>query len=285
MSRAILALVLGAAAVAAQDSPAPPRLEIRAPAVGERTTIKIESTFELDIVSKSVQDPDASTTRQMSYVRTQEFVQTVREVENGAIKAFDVSCLAAKCQRSGTNQNPVTDTSEIEGKNFVVSRGEKGRTVRLETGEAPPADAAGVGAWEDCAKLLPSGEAKEGAAWTADAAGLGGLIAVPDLPTPSGSFDIKIEKMADGRAELVFTGKLEGKTSKGYDAKMTITEGRLVFDVAKGRPVSLTVVGSLEAAKDISQKVARANELKQVDEKVGEVRVTSRKLEVKVEFR
>jgi len=66
---------------------------------------------------------------------------------------------------------------------------------------------------------------------------------------------------------------------------MTITEGRLVFDVAKGRPVSLTVVGSLEAAKDISQKVARANELKQVDEKVGEVRVTSRKLEVKVEFR
>jgi hypothetical protein len=285
MSRVFLALVLAATAVSAQDSPAPPRLEVRPPSVGERISVKIDSTFELDIVSRSVQDPDASTTRQMSYVRTQEFQQVVREVENGAAKAWEISCSAAKLQRSGTNLAPVSESSEIEGKTFVVSRGEKGRVVRLESGEAAPADAAGLGAWEDCAKLLPTGEAKEGAAWTADAAGLGGLIAVPDLATPTGSFDIKIDKMADGRAELVFTGKLEGKTVKGYDAKVTITEGRLVFDVAKGRPVSLSVAGSLEAGKDITQKVARANELKQVDEKVGEVRVTSRKLEVKVEFR
>ncbi|HEY3225385.1 MAG TPA: hypothetical protein VGK61_00155 [Planctomycetota bacterium] len=285
MSRLILALALSAAAFPQDMAPGAPRLEVKAPALGDRSEIRIESTFELDVVSTSIQDPEAKVTKQLSYVRTQEFSQVVQEVLNGSVKSHRVTCATAKLQRSGTNLAPVTETSEIEGQIFVVSRGEKGRSVRLDNGDPAPVDADGLGAWEEIAKLLPQGEAKEGATWKVDAAALSGLISIPDLPTPTGSFDVKLEKLAGGQAVLVFTGTLQGKTVKGFDTTVTVTEGRLVFDTAKGRPVSLTVAGSLEATKVINQKVAKANELRQVDEPVGQVKVTSRKLEVKVEFR
>ncbi|HKS16142.1 MAG TPA: hypothetical protein VJU16_02460 [Planctomycetota bacterium] len=285
MSRLILALALSAVALPQDMAPGAPRLEFKAQGVGDKSEIRIESTFELDVVSSSVQDPDANITKQLSYVRTQEFTQTVQDVQNGAVKSFKISCSTAKLQRSGTNLAPVTETSEIEGKDFVVTRGEKGRTVRFDNGDSAPADADGLGAWEDVAKLLPTGDAKEGATWTTDAAGLAGLISIPDLPTPTGSFEVKLEKLAEGQAVLAFTGTLEGKTVKGFDAKVKVAEGKLVVDTAKGRPVTLTVSGSLEASKDITQKVAKSNELRQTDEKVGNVKVTSRKLEVKIEFR
>jgi len=289
MSRLILALALSAMGfpqdMAPGAAPAAPKLEFKAPALGDRAEIRIESTFELDVESTSIQEPDAKISKQLSFVRTQEFSQVVQELQNGAVKSHRITCSTAKLQRSGTNLAPVTETSEIEGQIFVVTRGEKGRSVRLDNGDSAPVDADGLGAWEEVAKLLPTGEAKEGATWKVDAAGLAGLISVPDLPTPTGSFDVKIEKMAEGQALLVFTGTLEGKTVKGFDTKVTIADGRLVFDIAKGRPVSFTVAGSLEATKEINQKVAKANELRQVDEKVGQVAVKSRKLEVKVEFR
>ncbi|HTF57657.1 MAG TPA: hypothetical protein VK661_10530 [Planctomycetota bacterium] len=285
MSRLILALALSAVAFPQDMAPGAPRLELKAPALGDRAEIRIESTFELDVKSSSTQEPEAAVTKQLSFVRTQEFSQVVQEVQNGSVKSHRITCSTAKLQRSGTNLAPVTETSEIEGKIFVVSRGEKGRSVRFDNGDPAPVDADGLGAWEEVAKLLPQGEAKEGATWKVDAAGLAGLISVPDLPTPTGSFDVKLEKMAEGQAVLVFTGTLEGTTVKGFKTKVTVAEGRLTFDTAKSRPVSLTVVGSLEATKVINQRVAKANELRQVDERVGEVKVTSRKLEVKVEFR
>ena len=283
MSRFILVLAL---AVAAQDmAPAAPKLEGRAPAAGDRTEIKIESTIELDVVTRSLQDPDSASTKQLTYVRTMECTQTVQAGADTGTPTWSVTCTTAKVQRSGTNIAPVTEASEIEGKSFVVTRTEKGRTVKMENGDVAPGDAAGLGAWEDCTKLLPTGEPKEGATWTVDAAAVTSLISIPDLAAPTGTFEAKLEKMADGQAVVFFSGTIEGKTVKGFDTKLKVAEGRLGFDMAKGRPTSLAITGSLEASKDVNQKVSRSNELRQVDEKVGEVRVTSRKLEVKAEFR
>ena len=285
MSRFILALTV-AAALPAQDMPAgAPKLAARAPAAGDRTEIRIESTFDLDIVTRSIQEAEAGSTRQLNFVRTLECSQTVQEAQADGAATYRVVCGAAKLQRSGTNQAPVTEASVIENQSFVVTRTEKGRTVKDANGDPAHADAAGLGAWEDCLKLLPAGEPKEGATWTVDAAAIASFINIPDVPTPTGTFEAKLEKLADGRAVVAFSGTLEGKSVKGFDTKLKIAEGRLVFDLAKGRPVSLTVAGSLEASKDINQKVARPNELRQVDEKVGEVKVTTRKLEVKAEFK
>jgi hypothetical protein len=285
MSRFSLALALIAAAVSAiQDSATPaPKFEIRPLAAGDRTEIKIESTFELDIVSTSDQDAQSST-RQLSYVRTLECSQVVQSVDNG-IPTLRVSILQAKLQRSGTNIAPVTETSEIENQAYVISRSDKGRVVKSESGAPAPADAGGLGAWEDFSALLPKDGPKEGAAWKIDAAAIASLVSIPDLPAPAGTFEAKMESLADGKATVVFSGSLEGKTAKGFATKLKVTEGRLVFDMAKGRPASFSVTGSLEAAKDILQKVSRQKELRQVEERVGEVKVTSRKLEVKAEFR
>ena len=282
MLRFSLALALITAASAAQDPGAstPPKLEFRSLKAGERTQIKIESTFELDIVTRSLQDPDAVSTRQLSYVRTLECSQTA-QAEGGLLVAVST----AKLQRSGTNIAPVTESSEIENKSYVVVASDKGRTVKAENGEPAPADAAALGAWEGFGALLPKPDAKEGAPWSVDAAAIASLVSIPDLATPTGTFEAKIEGASEGKTTVFFSGSLEGKTAKGFDTKLKVAEGRLVFDATTGRPVSLAISGSLEASKDINQKVSRQKELRQVDEKVGEVKVTSRKLEVKAEFK
>jgi hypothetical protein len=289
MSRFSLAFALIAAVSAgAQETsspPAPPKLEIRPLAAGERAEIKIESTFELDIETKSTQEPDAPTKRQLSYARTLECSQIVQAGPEGASPTLRISVGTAKLQRSGTNIAPATESSEIENKTYLVTRTEKGRVVKAENGDPAPSDALALGAWEDFGALLPSGEAKEGATWTIDAAAISALVSIPDLVAPAGTFDAKIESLADGKAVVFFSGALKGKTTKGFDTTLEVTEGRLTLDTAKGRPTSLTVIGSLTATKDVFQKVVRQKELRQVDEKVGEVKVTSRKLEVKAEFK
>src|SRR5688572_20434973 len=110
MLRFSLALALVTAASAAQDPGATPtKFEFRPLKAGESTQIKVESTFELDIVTRSLQDPDAVSTRQLSFVRTLECSQTAQS-EGGLL----VSVATAKLQRSGTNIAPVTESSETE---------------------------------------------------------------------------------------------------------------------------------------------------------------------------
>lgn len=287
MSRFILAWMLLTAATAAQDgaSTPPAKLQVRPPTVGDRTEIKIESNIELNIVTKGMQEGDAEVTRQLTYVRTMECMQTVEAGAEGAAPNLRILVATAKLQRSGTNIAPVTETSEIEAKSYVVSRTDKGRTVKADNGDPAPGDAAALGAWEDFSKLLPEGEPKEGATWTIDAAALSSLVSIPDLPAPTGTFDAKMESMADGKAVVFFSGTLTGKTVKGFNTTLKITEGRLTFDTAKGRPSLLTISGSLEATKEIFQKVSKQKELRQVEERVGDVKVTSQKLEVKAEFK
>ena len=285
MSRFSLALALIAAASAAQESPAPPKLQIRPPAAGDRTEIKVESTIELDIETRTVQEAEATQKRQLTYVRTMECSQVVQSVAENGVPTYRVSVSSAKLQRSGTNMAPATDTSEIESQSYVITQGEKGRVVKHENGDPAPGDALGLGAWEDLGKLLPSGEPKEGATWKVDAAAAAAFISIPDLAAPTGTFEAKVESAVEGKMTVFFSGKLEGKTLKGFTVTLTVTEGRLVFDMTKGRPASLTLAGSLKADKDIFQKVAKAKELRQVDEKVGDVTVKTNKLEVKAEFK
>ena len=287
MSRFILAWMLFAAASAAQDGATSPpaKLQIRPPTVGDRTEVKIESNVELNIVTKGLQEGDAEVVRQVTYVRTMECMQTVEAGAEGAAPNLRVLVATAKLQKSGTNIAPVTETSEIEAKTYIVSRNDKGRTVKADNGDPAPGDAAALGAWEDFAKLLPAGEPKEGATWSIDAAAISAIVTIPDLPAPTGTFDAKMESMADGKAVVFFSGTLAGKTAKGFNTTLKIGEGRLVFDTAKGRPSLLTISGSLEATKEIFQKVSRQKELRQVEERVGDVKVTSQKLEVKAEFK
>src|SRR5258705_13133702 len=120
MSRLILALALSAAAFPQDMAPGAPRLEFKAPALGDRAEIRIESTFELDVKSFSAQEPEAAVSKQLSFVRTQEFSQVAQEVQNGSVKAHRITCSTAKLQRSGTNLPPVTETSVRARKIFVA---------------------------------------------------------------------------------------------------------------------------------------------------------------------
>jgi hypothetical protein len=227
MSRFILAWMLFAAASAAQDGATSPpaKLQIRPPTVGDRTEIKIESNVELNIVTKGMQEGDAEVVRQVTYVRTMECMQTVEAGAEGAAPNLRVLVATAKLQKSGTNIAPVTETSEIEAKTYIVSRNDKGRTVKADNGDPAPGDAVALGAWEDFAELLPAGEPKEGATWTIDAAAISAIVTIPDLPAPTGTFDAKMESMADGKAVVFFSGTLTGKTAKGFNTTLKIAKG------------------------------------------------------------
>ena len=286
MFRFSLALALIAAAWAPQDGGSPPpKVEAKAPAAGDRTDIKIESTIELEIEASSNQEGEPKQSRQLSYARTLECSQVVQSIAEGGVPTWRVTIGAAKVQRSGTNIAPVTETSEIENKSYIVTRGEKGRVVKAENGDPTHADASGLGAWEDFGKLLPTGGPKEGATWQVDAATITALISIPDVAAPTGSFDAKVESSVEGKLTIFFSGELKGKTAKGFDTALKIAEGRLVYDTVKNRPVSMTITGSLTAEKPINQRVAKAKELRQVDEAVGIVKVKTSKLEVKAEFK
>jgi len=286
MFRFSLALALIAAAGAPQDGAStPPKVVAKAPAAGDRTDVKIESTIELEIEASSNQEGEPKQTRQLSYARTLECSQVVQSIAEGGVPTWRVTIGAAKVQRSGTNIAPVTESSEIENKTYIVTRGEKGLVVKSESGDPTPADASGLGAWEDFGKLLPTGDAKEGQTWQVDAATITALISVPDVAAPTGTFEAKVESSVEGKLTVFFSGELKGKTSKGFDTSLKVAEGRLVYDTAKNRPLSMSVTGSLTAEKPINQKVAKAKELRQVDEPVGVVKVKTSKLEVKAEFK
>ncbi|HEU4339817.1 MAG TPA: hypothetical protein VFS19_07090 [Planctomycetota bacterium] len=286
MIRFSLALALIAVAAAPQDGGSPPpKVEAKAPAAGDRTDVKIESTIELEIEASSNQEGEPKQTRQLSYARTLECSQVVQSVADGGVPTWRVTVGSAKVQRSGTNIAPVTETSEIENKSYIITRGEKGRVVKAENGDPTPADASGLGAWEDFGKLLPAGEAKEGATWQVDAATITALISIPDVAAPTGTFDAKVESSVEGKLTVFFSGELKGKTAKGFETSLKVAEGRLDYDSAKNRPVSLAITGSLTAEKPLTQKVSKAKELRQVDEAVGTVKVKTSKLEVKAEFK
>ncbi len=274
MIRVAALVVVLAASVSAQD--AAPGLAAKAPAVGDRATVKLELVAEFDITTKDTQ----TQTRQLSLVRTEEFSQVVIEAAEGALRQR-IACSASKLQVSGTNISPRTEATDLQGRALVVTQTEKGKVVKLENGDPAPLEAAGVGAWDAALGLLPKGEPKEGAVWTVDAAGLAELVSVADRLSGTGAFEVKLEKLAEGKATITFTGLVEAKTSRGTTVKVNVTAGKFEFDAAKGRPVSLSIAADVEAAQDIFQRIPKPGELRP-EEKVGDVTLKSRKFEVKV---
>ena len=270
------------AGLAVLQDPAGTKLTWKAPAAGDRQQIRVESSIELDI--ETIDGSDKSTTsRQLAISRIDEFVQETAAAEGG--RKDKVTCVSSKIQKSGTDRALKTEAGDIQGLVFTVETSDKGRTVRLADGNPAPIDAAGIGTWEDAGKLLPTGEAKEGAVWNVDASSLAGLISIVEPGASTGIFEAKLEKVVEGKARITFTGAVTGKTAKGGTYKLNITGGSLEFDVTKGRASLLVISGSAEVTHDIVQKVPRPGDINKSDEKVATVNVKTRKLEAKVEYK
>ncbi|MBI4563562.1 MAG: hypothetical protein HY716_02585 [Planctomycetes bacterium] len=262
-----------------QDASGNPSLVPQKLPLGKKIDVRVESALELEIITE---DDKGTITRQLAVARSDSYMQ-----ESAPGDILRITCVSAKVQQSGTNRSPESKELDMQGQTYLVTRTAVGRTIQAEDGSPPSPEAAGVGAWEEVVRLLPPDgvEVKEGAAWSVDGGELMGLISVPDLPQARGRFNVQVESLTEGRATLLFSGSLEGRTPKGYASTLAVNQGRMVFDTSSGRPVSLSVTGSVEAAKDVTKKIYRPNEMVEEEEKIGTVRIKSRKLEVKVEFR
>ena len=46
---------------------------------------------------------------------------------------------------------------------------------------------------------------------------------------------------------VAFSGGVEGRTKDGANEKLAVTEGEMAFDIARGRPQSILMIGALES--------------------------------------
>jgi hypothetical protein len=111
------------------------------------------------------------------------------------------------------------------------------------------------------------------------------LISVAKLAELKGAQLVGSLKSVEGtKATISFKGDIEGKTTDGAQIKVSVTDGEMVFDTARGRPVSIRITGGFESSKDVIQNYVKPGEETPVPEKIGEIKTKTRKLEVRIDL-
>jgi hypothetical protein len=250
---------------------------------GEKSGVTIESTLELDIV---VRDGNGETTRLLNLTKKEKYAQ-----ESIDARSLRIKCISSTTQKSGTDTPLEEKSTAMAGQTFVASRSDAGWTVR-GSDDALPVEAQGLGAWNDVSRLLPAqGSLSTGAKWTVEAKDLLPLFYPAALREGSGKMECSCESASGGKASIIFKGMLSGKgrVESTSLVALTVTTGRLTWDMVKGRPVSLTISGSIQTVTDMIDMVRKPGTGENIGNeeerrKVGEVNVKSRKLETVIKF-
>lgn len=260
-------------------------LLVQEPKAGDRTTITFESSVELETV---VRDGKGESTHLLNLTRKEKFAQVRMDA-----KTVKIDCLSSTLQRSGTDTPVEEQSSPLAGHTYFATRLENGWAVKDTDGGAPPNEGLNLGAWNDISVLMPAGGAapKAGDKWTVEGKDLLTLIFPSALREGAGKFEVACESAEGGKATLVFSGSLTGKTKDEPQTSITLAvkAGRLTCDVASRKPASLLLNGSLESTTDIVDVLRKPGTGALINNeeerrKVGEISVKSHKLEVAVTF-
>jgi hypothetical protein len=258
------------------------KLEARHPAVGEKGQVRIESALDVDIV---VKDSLGERPTKHNTIKSEVFQTEVTRAENGAALMMRVDCSMSELQTSGHNRPLQKGPTELQGRSFLVRRATGQATVvTMMDGTPVLAGAEGLGGWEDFALLLPGKEVAVGEQWILQR-DVSALVSVTNMAETKSAQIIASLKAIDGsRATITFTGAVEGKAMNGASVKVNVAEGEMIFDMAKGRPVRIGVRGDFEMVKDVTHSYAKPGTPTKIEERVGEIRARSSKLEVKISF-
>lgn len=251
---------------------------------GDKLTVTVESELDLDI---EVRDGTGESKRVLNVTRKEKFAQEVLEAAEGKARSVKIQCVSSLVQKSGTD-TPIgaEKPTPLQGVTFLATRTATGWSVREQNGGAPSPEGKGLGTWNDASRLLPAGEAKAGATWEVDARDVLALLAPTALREATGKLACKCEAAEGGRVAVSFTGTIKGKAQDEaiVQLDLTIAQGNLVYDVAKGRPVALKVSGSVQTIYDMVDVFRRPNEEQEERRKVGEIVVKSRRMEANFAF-
>jgi len=249
-----------------------------APSAGEKTTVTVKSTLELDIV---VRDGSGESTRLLQLVRDDKFSQEVLDVADGRARSVRVKCLASTIQKTGSDVLPETKSSPLADRTYTATRGANGWIAKDDEGGAPPAEAQTLGAWNDLVTLVPK-EMKEGAQWQVKDLDVLGLIYPSVLTEGNGQLNCSCELLQGNRATITFKGQIAGRGKDESTTTLVITQGRLMLE--GGKPKQLFLNGGLQSTIDVVDVQRKPNENVEEKRKVGEIQIRSRRLEATFDF-
>lgn len=252
---------------------------------GDTMTVSAESTLHLDVV---VRDGKGETTNQLQLVRKEKFAQEVLEAAGGKPTSVRVQCIASTLQKSGSNIQLEVAPTALAGKTYVSTLSGGAWVVKDAAGGAAPAGGETLGGWNGVTALLPAGgPPQQGAQWTVEGAALASLIYPSGLKEKesAGQLSCTCASAADGKATVTFTGQITGKSRSEALVVLAVRKGEFVYDLAKGRPVSLTVSGAVSTSLDIVDRYRKPNDPTEEEvRKIGEINTRSRRMEATFTF-
>ncbi len=252
---------------------------------GDTMTVSAESTLHLDVV---VRDGKGETTNQLQLVRKEKFAQEVLEAAGGKPTSVRVQCVASTLQKSGSNIQLEVAPTALAGKTYVSTLSGGNWVVKGADGGATPAGGETLGGWNAVTALLPAGgPPQQGAQWTVEGAVLSSLVYPSGLKEKesAGQLACTCASVADGKATITFTGQVSGKAMNEAVVVLAVRKGVLVYDLAKGRPVSLTVSGAVSTSLDIVDRYRKPNDPTEEEvRKIGEINTRSRRMEATFSF-
>jgi hypothetical protein len=255
-------------------------------AVGQTSTVSVESSVDMDIL---VRDGLGENRRVMSLVRKEKFSQEITELAEGKARSVKVKVLASTLQRSGTDMPIEVKPTAMAGQVYASTRTGEGWAARDTAGGAPPVEAMHLGAWNEAFRLLPKEAPTTGTAWQVDGRDFLPVFYPMGLAEAVGKLECVCEAADGGKATIAFKGQMQGRAKDEKVTKLVveIKAGKLVYDIASGRPVSLSVSGSIDSGLDeveVFRKPGPPGVTEEERRKVGEISVKSAKLEVTIMF-
>ncbi|HLY12551.1 MAG TPA: hypothetical protein VKW04_24825 [Planctomycetota bacterium] len=247
-------------------------------------TITVDSSMELETV---IRDGKGETTRHLTLNRKEKFKQ--HRVDPKSVK---IECLSSTLQKSGSDTLIEEKSTALAGQTYVASRTEAGWIASDADGGAPPAEGQSLGAWNGLSILLPAtGDVKAGDKWTVESKDLLPLIFPTSIRDASGKLECSCESVDGGKAGVVFTGQITGRSKDEMQAQLTLTikTGRLIYDLAKKAPSSLLFSGEFKSDMDIVDVVRKPGTGSAINNeeerrKLGEISIHSTKMEMSLTF-
>jgi hypothetical protein len=252
---------------------------------GDKLTVSVDSELDLEI---EVRDGTGESKRVLNVTKKEKFAQEVLEASEGRVRAVRLKCLSSTIQKSGTD-TPISaaQPTSLNGVTFTAMRSPAGWSVKDADGSTPMTEGQSLGTWNDATRLLPPGEAKVGATWDVDARDVLGLIAPTSIRDGQGKIACTCSAADGGRVTVSFKGSVNGKARDEavVNLDLTIASGELIYDLSKGRPVSIKMSGSVQTLYDMVDVFRRPTDDQQEERrKVGEIVVKSRRMEAVFTF-
>jgi hypothetical protein len=254
---------------------------------------KTGSEYRVDVTSELVVDivvedrEHFGTTQRKQTVSTtlnESFLQKIAEARDGRAVRFTLVCEKSVSERSGTGieATGLVPTSR-HGKTILVTRDALGHSVMIGT-ESAGAEASYVGRWEGIADMLPSGSKKTGDKWPTPWSALGFLSSSAVASKLEGKdAECTLTAFDGATATIQFQGQLKASPTKQESITIDL-KGTLIFNVAAGRPVSLTAEGSLALDRKVIEKEFRPEIDEYVLIEAGTLSVRSSKWNSSVAF-